>query len=139
MSKNFMEAIFQGPDNLEIAQKIVNTAVGVSIFIILLTATFSIVGFYKSSSDATLNYLLDPWMLIDVFLMVLFTFYLYKRKLWAPIALVVHQLLGLVVLYIDLGQFPGAIAIFKLVLFVGAIRAIHFINKNTEIINIENA
>jgi len=134
-----MEAMFQGPKDVVMAQRIVKVTVYVSLFIICLTAAFAISGFYQTSSDNTMQYLMDPWSLFDVLLMSTFTFFLYKRKLWAAICLVVHQILNLVIIYIDLGKLPGAIAIFKLALFVSAIRAIYLINKERTASSVKNA
>ncbi|MGI2169103.1 hypothetical protein ACROAE_02690 [Shewanella sp. MF05960] len=139
MSQKFFEAVIQGPNNIESANHIIKTTTWVSIFVIAITAAFAIFGFFQASTDETLNYLLDPWLLVDVVLMSIFTFYLYKRKLWAPIALAVHQLFGIVIMYIDLEKFPGVIVIFKLLLFVGAARSIYFINNYQVTAEVENA
>jgi|GEM_PF-2372181 hypothetical protein len=132
MSQNFIEAMFQGPKDLIMAQKVVKVTVYVSLVITLLTAALAISGLFQTSSDPTLQYLMDPWSLFDVVLMLVFTFFLYKRKLWAPIALVVHQVLSLLIIYIDLNKLPGMLAIFKLVLFISAIRAVHLINNESK-------
>ena len=71
--------------------------------------------------------------------MLLFTYFLYKRKLWAALGLVIHQLLNLIILYIDLGNFPGVIAILKLALFISACRGIHLINKENRAVVEQNA
>ncbi|WP_298445766.1 hypothetical protein [uncultured Ferrimonas sp.] len=139
MSQNFMEALFQGPKDVVMAQKIVKVAVYVSLFIAIFTASFAIAGLYQTSSDTTWQYIMDPWSLFDVFLMLIFTYFLYKRKLWASICIVVHQVLNLVIIYLDLGRFPGAIAMFKLILFISAIRAIRLINQDVKNHNVENA
>ena len=129
MSQNFIEAMVQGPKDIVMAQRIVKVTVYVSLVVTLLTAVFAILGFYQTSKDAALQYLLDPWSLFDVLLMLVCTFFLYKRKLWAAIVLAIHQLLSLIILYIDLDKLPGAIALLKLALFVSAVRAVYLINK----------
>jgi hypothetical protein len=139
MSQNFIEAMFQGPKDIATAQRIVKVTVYVSLFITLLSAGFAIAGFYQTSSDTQLQYLLDPWSLIDVFLMLIFTFFLYKRKLWAAIGLVVHLLLNLIILYVDLDKLPGVIAVCKLALFISASRSVYLINKENKISIEQNA
>jgi hypothetical protein len=132
MSQSFMEAVLKGPKDLDMAQKIVRVAVYVSLAVTLLTAILAVIGLFQTSSDPTMQYLLDPWALLDVALMLLFTFFLYKRKLWAPIALVGHQVLSFVIVYIDLSQLPGALGIFKLLLFIAAIRAVYLIKTESQ-------
>ena len=129
MPQKFFEAVIQGPNNIESANQVIKTATWLSVIIVGITAAFAISGFFQSSSNDALNYFLDPWLLVDVVLMSIFTFYLYKRKIWAPIALAAHQILGMVVMYIDLEKFPGIFAVFKIILYVGAARSIYFINK----------
>jgi hypothetical protein len=139
MKQSFMGAIFNGPKDIATAQKIVNVTVCMSLFIAVLAAAISVVGFYKISSDKTIQYLFDSWSFVDVFFIFVFTFFLYKRKLWAAICLVVHLILSLVIIYIDLNKLPGVIAMCKLALFLSAIRAIHFINKEGINSGVKNA
>ena len=136
--QTFFEALAKGPDTIDMAERIVMVAVYLSVFIMVLTFGFAFAGLYQTSEDETLQYLLDPALLIDVSLMAFFTLFLYKHKLWASIALLVQQLLGLIMVYVDLGKLPGGLAILKILLFVAAVRAVYFLNKNKLIPEPEN-
>ncbi len=133
MSQNIFSALFSGPEDTVTARKVVRIVVYISLSLALLAAVFAISGFFKESSNQSVQYLLDPWLLIDAFLTLVFTFYLYKHKLWAPICMIVHQVLGWVVLYIDLDKYPSGPAILILVIYISATRAVHMINKDTKL------
>jgi ABC-type microcin C transport system permease subunit YejE len=132
MSQNLFDALFQGPKDVVMANRVVQVAVYVSLFMALVTAIVAVLGFYQTSEDPHIQYFLDPWMSIDVVLMLFLTFFLYKRKLWAAICLVVYQIINVVVVYIDLNRLPGALFILKMALFVSAATSIHLINKEKE-------
>ncbi|WP_027253992.1 hypothetical protein [Photobacterium halotolerans] len=132
MSQSFISAVFQGPKDIVMAQRIVKVSVYVSILMIFISATLAIAGFFQTSSDARVQYMLDPWMLIDVFLLGVLTFFLYKRKLWAAIVFLIYHLVNLIIIYIELERFPGALGFLKLILFMAAVRSVYMVNKDSK-------
>ncbi|MEI8594245.1 hypothetical protein [Photobacterium sp. Hal280] len=75
MSQSFILAVFQGPKDVVMAQRIVKVSVYVSILMVFISAALAIAGLFQTSSDARIQYMLDPWMLIDVFLLSVLTFF----------------------------------------------------------------
>jgi hypothetical protein len=139
MSQNFIEVVTQGPKDIESAEKVIKISVYVTVIVALLTVGLAIAGFYQSSNDPKLDYLLDPYSLLDGILLSIFAFFLYKRKLWAAIALVLHQTAGFAVLWIEFNKFPGVIPIFKIILYISAIRGIYLINSINSPVTGQNA
>jgi len=139
MRQNFFEIVTQGPKDIESAEKVIKISVYVTIIVALLMGGFAIAAFYQTSNDPKLDYLLDPYSLLDVILLSVFAFFLYKRKLWAAIALVLHQIFGFAVLWIEFNKFPGVIPVFKIILYISAARGIYLINNSTPEITEENA
>ncbi|WP_120510313.1 hypothetical protein [Photobacterium salinisoli] len=132
MSQSFILAVFQGPKDVVMAQRIVKVSVYVSILMIVMSASLAIAGFFQTSSDARVQYILDPWMLIDVFLLGVLTFFLYKRKLWAAIVFLIYHLVNSIIIFIELERFPGALGFLKLILFMAAVRSVYMINKESK-------
>jgi hypothetical protein len=132
-------AIIQGPTDIEKSKQIIKVTVFVIIIVALTTASFAISSFFYTSEDSKLNYFLDPYLFIDSALLLFLTFYLYKHKLWAIVCLIILEVSGWIITYIDLDKFPGGIAILKLLLFISAYKSIQLINEANNKLGEQNA
>lgn len=129
MSQNLIQAILGGPKEPEIARKVVKLTTYVLVITAIISAIFSVAGFFLEGKGQAMQYLLDPWALVDVLISLILAFFIYKLKLWAGIAIVVIQVLSAYLIYTETGHIPSAIVLFKFILFVSACKGIYLLNK----------
>ena len=59
-----------------------------------ITLIFGAVGFFAESDDEVLNYFLDPWLMVDVVLMAIMAFFIYKKSRTAATLMFVYFVLS---------------------------------------------
>ncbi|KZY71884.1 hypothetical protein A3738_14475 [Oleiphilus sp. HI0066] len=128
--RGFFDSLLLGPVDIPTAEKIIKISICVSVLIALLTASLAVMELYQKSSNLNLIFALKHFILIDAFLLLVLTFFLYKRQLWAAICLVVYLVLNEVIKYIDLDKIPSLFTVLKILLFIGAARSVYFIGKH---------
>lgn len=72
-----------------------------------ITLIFSTIGFFTQSDDETLNYFLDPWMLVDVVLIGIMAFFIYKKSRIAATLMFLYFVLSKFTQWYDLGSAQG--------------------------------
>lgn len=88
-----------------------------------ITAVFSIAWFFLKSGDRQLDYLLDPWLLLDVWLILVMAVFTFRKCRVASPALVVDFIASKITLRIDFGAPKGVIvSIIFLAFYVSAVR-----------------
>jgi hypothetical protein len=74
-----------------------------------ITSIFGLAGFFTNSSNQALNYFLDPWTLIDVVLIVMLGFFVFRKSRIAATLLVIYFVSGKLMLWASLGKPTGLI------------------------------
>ena len=72
-----------------------------------ITLIFGAVGFFAESDDEVLNYFLDPWLMVDVVLMAIMAFFIYKKSRTAATLMFVYFVLSKFTQWYELGSFQG--------------------------------
>lgn len=80
-----------------------------------LAAAFGIAGFFTSSTNATLNYLLDPWILLDVALLVVLGVFVWRKSRVAATLLLVYFIASKLMMWAELGKAQG---VFMTIIFL---------------------
>lgn len=139
MSQNIFQAITQGPKEEKTAKTVVKITTFLLVFSAVFTLIFSVAGFFQTSETELIQYLLDPYAMIDVVLMFVLAFFIYKLHLWAAITLIIYQLLSSYVIYSETAHFPSAVVALKLLLFISTCRGIYLLNKQAKELKASNA
>jgi hypothetical protein len=85
---------------------------------------FGAAGFFTSSDHKALNYLLDPWILLDAALLVVIGIFVLRKSRVAATLLLVYFIVSKVMMWIELEAAPGLLISFMvLVVYVNAMRA----------------
>lgn len=71
------------------------------------TLIFSSIGFFTQSDNETLNYFLDPWLMIDVVLIGIMAFFIYRKSRTAATLMFLYFLLSKLIQWYDLGSVQG--------------------------------
>jgi hypothetical protein len=129
MIQKTIEAYIYGPKEEIIAKRMILITCALVAFSIISTAGmyayYLLVG-HKSELGALLN---DPTVPVTLLLLAAFGFLTYKEKIWAAIILLLNQLLDLLVLFQSSASSIGIITVVKILIYVGAIRAIWYLTK----------
>lgn len=89
-----------------------------------ITAIFGVAGFFANSSDSALNYLLDPYILIDVFLMLVLAFFISRKSRVASTLLLIYFVLSKIDTWLTIGEPKGLlISILFFLYYFTAMRA----------------
>ncbi len=72
-----------------------------------LTLIVSSMAFFTQSDNAKLNYFLDPWMMVDVALMAIMAFFIYKKSRTAATLMFIYFLTSKFIQWYDLGSAQG--------------------------------
>lgn len=83
-----------------------------------LTALLAGVGLFKQPSDAKLDYFLDPWLFVDVGLLLVFAFFVYRKSRVASTILVIYFLAGRILLISELGAAASSGTLLAIVFFL---------------------
>jgi hypothetical protein len=88
-----------------------------------VTGAFAISAFFTSSSDKTLNYFLDPWLLVDLILILVIGFFIFRKSRVAATLMVIYFVGSKLLIWIDLGEPKGLVmSIILLFFYVTAMR-----------------
>lgn len=89
-----------------------------------ITLLFAVFSFFVTSEDKTLQYLLDPWILVDVVLLLVLAFFVYKKSRTASTILLVYFIASKISTWYDLGEVRGAaISLIFFLFYLNAMRA----------------
>jgi hypothetical protein len=72
-----------------------------------ISGVLGIAGFFTSSSNVELNYLLDPWVLADVALIVVLGIFVFRKSRIAATILVTYFVIGKGFMWYELGKPSG--------------------------------
>ncbi|MEE4250432.1 MAG: hypothetical protein V2I38_07570 [Alcanivoracaceae bacterium] len=72
-----------------------------------VTLIFSSIGFFTQSENETLNYFLDPWLMVDVVLIGVMAFFIYKKSRTAATLMFLYFVLSKLIQWYDLGSVQG--------------------------------
>ena len=72
-----------------------------------ITLIYSLIGFFIQSDNVTLNYFLDPWLLVDVVLIGIMAFVIYKKSRTAATLMFFYFVLSKFIQWYDLGTVQG--------------------------------
>ena len=88
-----------------------------------ITGVFGIAGFFTSSTDKDLNYLLDPWILVDFILIVVLGIFVFHKSRIASTLLVIYFVGAKLFMWFELGTPKGLfMAIIFFLYYVTAMR-----------------
>ena len=72
-----------------------------------ITAIFAVAGFFTSSSNKDLAYLLDPWMTVDVVLIIVLGVFVFRKSRVASTLLVLYFAVSKAIMWYDMGKAQG--------------------------------
>ncbi|MCL1134113.1 hypothetical protein [Shewanella hafniensis] len=79
----------------------------VTLISLSITLVFSTIGFFTQAENATLNYFLDPFLMIDVVLMAVMAFFIYRKSRIAATLMLFYFVLSKILQWSDLGNVQG--------------------------------
>ena len=89
-----------------------------------ITLAFGIAGFFTSSDNQALNYMLDPLLLVDVAVIVVLGIFIFLKSRTAATILVIYFVLGKVLMCYELGKPTGVLmSVIFFLYYVTAMRA----------------
>jgi hypothetical protein len=95
-----------------------------------VTAIFAMIGMFTTPTDAQLAYVFDPWFLVDVVLILIMAFFVFRKSRIAATVLFIYFVTGKVIMWAQLGEpkgFPLAIVFF--IYYLTAMRATYMWHK----------
>ncbi|MDT3306290.1 MULTISPECIES: hypothetical protein [unclassified Shewanella] len=96
----------------------------VTLISLSITLVFSTIGFFTQTENATLNYFLDPFLMIDVVLMAVMAFFIYRKSRIAATLMLFYFVLSKILQWSDLGNVQGLpLAIVFMFFYFNAMRA----------------
>ena len=72
-----------------------------------LTAAFAIAGLFVQETGTAVDYILDPWMLIDVVLIVVLALFVFRKSRVAATSLLIYFGISKVIMWMEMGKAPG--------------------------------
>jgi len=88
-----------------------------------ITSIFGIAGFFTKADSKDLGYLLDPWIFVDVALIIVLGIFIYRKSRIASTLLVVYFVGAKIEMWYELGNPSGLpMAIIWFLLYVTAMR-----------------
>lgn len=95
-----------------------------------ITTIFAVAGFFVSSRDKTVQYLLDPWILADVVLIVVLGVFVFRKSRVASTILVGYWALAKALMWYQLGAPSGLVmSVIFFAIFVTAMRGTYLWNS----------
>ena len=93
------------------------------IISITLTLIIMLVGIYSNSENETLNYYADPNLILDIILMVVMVFFIYRKSRIAATCMFLYFIVSKYIQWTDLGEIQGVpIALIFTLLYFNAMR-----------------
>lgn len=118
-----------GPSDCKTALQLKRLAVGVAAFSAAAQLIFSISGYYWQPQDPRLLYVFDPFHLREAMLVLCLSYLVYKGRVWAAVGIFILQVLTMLNVWLDLARLPTVLSTLKLLVYLGGIRAVHYLNK----------
>jgi len=87
-----------------------------------ISSIFGIAGFFTSSDNKNLNYFLDPWILVDVTLIVVLGIFVFRKSRIASTLLVIYFVCAKALICYELGKPPGILSIIFFLYYITAMR-----------------
>lgn len=88
-----------------------------------ITGVFAVSAFFTASSDKNLNYLLDPWLLVDVVLIIVLGIFIFRKSRVAATLMVIYFVGSKLLIWIAMGEPKGLLTtIIFLLFYVNAMR-----------------
>jgi hypothetical protein len=72
-----------------------------------ITGAFAVVGMFAQTTNKELAYFLDPWLLVDVALLVVFAIFVFRKSRIAATLLFVYFVASKALVWIELGEPKG--------------------------------
>lgn len=72
-----------------------------------ITAAFAIAAFFTTSSDKSLNYFLDPWLFVDVVLIVAMGIFIFRKSRVAATLMVIYFTGSKLLMWAEMGEAKG--------------------------------
>ena len=72
-----------------------------------ITGAFAISAFFTSSTNKGLNYMLDPWILVDAVLIVLLGIFIFRKSRVAATLMVIYFVGSKLLMWIEMGEPKG--------------------------------
>jgi hypothetical protein len=122
MQKNSFLESFSIKDRTSCEKAIRNGGIAAMVSAVI-TAIFAGIGFFTGSSDKELAYILDPWMIIDVVLIVILGAFIFQKSRVAATLMVVYFIVSKAIMWYEMGRAQGVfMSIIFFLFFVTAMR-----------------
>jgi hypothetical protein len=72
-----------------------------------ITGIFGIAGFFANTTNRELSYFMDPWILIDVVLIVILGIFVFLKSRIAATLLVIYFVVAKIIMWMELGSPKG--------------------------------
>jgi hypothetical protein len=96
-----------------------------------ITSVFAVIGMFTSSSDKNLNYLLDPWMLVDVVLIIILGIFIFRKSRVAATIMFLYFIAGRALMWYETGAPNGIVmALLFLCFYFTAMKATYLWHSN---------
>jgi hypothetical protein len=104
-----------------------------------ITAIFAGIGFFTSSSDKDLAYLLDPWIAVDALLIVILAIFIFRKSRVAATTMVLYFAVSKVIMWYDMGKAQGLfMSIIFFMFYFTAMRGTYIWHKSYKDVNLES-
>ena len=103
--KSFFDS-FKINDSESCAKAIKNGGIAAMISA-AITTVLGIAGLFTSSDNAEMKYYLDPWILVDSFLIAVLGFFIFRKSRVAATLMVIYFAGGKIISWYDLGKPTG--------------------------------
>jgi hypothetical protein len=88
-----------------------------------VTAIFAIAGFFVTSTNTTVSYFADPALLIDVFLLLVMAFFVFRKSRTASTLLVTYFALSKIIQWFEIGPQGIFLSVIFFLYYLTAMRA----------------
>jgi hypothetical protein len=96
-----------------------------------ITAIFAGIGFVTSSSNKDMAYLLDPWMMVDVVLIVILGIFIFRKSRVASTVMVLYFVVSKAIMWYDMGKAQGLLmSLIFLLYYFTAMRGAYIWHKS---------
>jgi len=96
-----------------------------------ITSVFAGIGFFTSSSNKDLAYLLDPWMAVDVLFIVILGIFIFRKSRVAATIMVLYFSVSKAIIWYDMGKARGlAMSLIFFLFYFTAMRGTYIWHKS---------
>lgn len=104
-----------------------------------ITAVFAGIGFFTTSSNKNLAYLLNPWLAVDVLLIVILGICIFRKSRFAATTMVLYFAVSKVIMWYDMGKVRGLFtSIIFFMFYFTAMRGTYIWHKSSKGVNLES-